>query len=177
MAEWEVNVKRTNDIFIEELIRRGRGSKESMAKLGAVFLALVLILIAFKFTKIFFPFFFAVICILLFFTFKYTVKEFEYSFINGELDIDAIWGMRKRKTVFSVSCKEIKIMAPVSDDGSELSGEYSLNLDASISKKSKDRWYFICEKADGSRSIVYLNPSERLKNAFKTYLGVRMRGH
>ncbi|NLO47012.1 MAG: hypothetical protein GX111_01625 [Clostridiales bacterium] len=170
-------MKRTNDIFIEELIRRGRGSKESMAKLGAVFLALVLILIAFKFTKIFFPFFFAVICILLFFTFKYTVKEFEYSFINGELDIDAIWGMRKRKTVFSVSCKEIKIMAPVSDDGSELSGEYSLNLDASISKKSKDRWYFICEKADGSRSIVYLNPSERLKNAFKTYLGVRMRGH
>jgi hypothetical protein len=111
----------------------------------------------------------------LFFSFKYSVKEYEYSFINGDLDIDVIWGMRKRKTVFSVSCKEIKVMAPVSPDEAALSGEFSRVLDASISKNSPGRWFFICEKGDGSRTLVYLNPSERLRNAFKTYLGVKMR--
>ncbi len=168
-------MKGTNDIFIEELVRRGRGTRESLFKLGAVVLALILVLVVFSFTKVFFPFFFALICILLFFSFKYTIKEYEYSFINGELDIDVIWGMRKRKTVFSVSCKDIRLMTPALSDGEERTGEFTQILDASISKHSPDRWYFISEKQDGSRCLVYLSPSERLKNAFKTYLGVRMR--
>ncbi len=32
-------MKGTNDIFIEELIRRGRGSQEALVKMGAVIVA------------------------------------------------------------------------------------------------------------------------------------------
>lgn len=166
---------KNNDVFIEELIRRVRGTQEMLVKAAAVLIAVILLLCVFVFLRVFFPFFFAVMCLLLFFVFKYTVKEYEYSFINGDLDIDVIWGMRKRKRVFSTGARDIKVMAPFSDRQTAPAGEYSETLDASISKSSPGRWYFICHKEDGKSVLVFFNPSERLQKAFKSYLGVRMK--
>lgn len=166
---------KNNDIFIEELIRRQRGTQESLIKAGAVLIAIILLFAVFYLTRVFFPFFLAVICILLFFVFKYTVKEYEYSFISGDLDIDVIWGMRKRKRLFSTSCKNIKVMAPYKGKESVPANEYSETLDATVSKSSRDRWYFICQMDDGVKMLVLFNPSKRLRDAFKTYLGARMK--
>lgn len=168
-------MKKNDDIFIEELIRTVRGPQEMLIKIGAVLLALILLLAVFIFLRLFFPFFFTLMCLLLFYVFKYTVKEYEYSLINGDLDIDVILGMRKRKRVFSTGSRDIKVMAPYSRKEIIPEGEYSEVLDASISKSSPNRWYFICHKEDGKNMLVFFNPSERLKKAFKAYLGVRMR--
>ncbi len=161
------------DVFVEELIRRSRAGKEGAFKLAAVILGLVLVALAFHYFTSIFPFFFALICILIFFMFKYTVKEFEYSFISGDVDIDMILGKRKRKNVLSCSCREIQIMEYCGSR--RIEGEFTRVLDASISTKSDDRWYFICEREDGSRILVYFNPSERLRDAFRQYLGPKMK--
>jgi hypothetical protein len=174
-GDGRVGVKKNEDIFIEEIIRRVRGTQEMLVKIGAVLLALILLTVVFIFIRLFFPFFFALICLLLFYVFKYTVKEYEYSFIDGDLDIDVILGMRKRKRVFSTGSREIKVMAPFSKNEPVPEGEYTEVLDASISKSSPNRWYFICHKEDGRRMLVFFNPSERLRRAFKAHLGVRMK--
>lgn len=168
-------MKRNEDIFIEEIIRRVRGVRETLVKAGAVLLGLILMTAVFIFLRIFFPFFFALTCLLLFFVFKYTIKEYEYSFINGDLDIDVILGMRKRKRVFSTGCRDIKVMAPCSQNETVPKGEYAEVLDASRCKSDPGRWYFICRREDGKDMLVFFSPSERLRNAFKTYLGVRMK--
>lgn len=167
-------MKTYHDVFVEQLIRRERPGGETLFKLGAIVGGLLLIGIAFLFAKNFFPVCFAVVIILEFFAFVYTVKEFEYSFINGDIDIDMIQGKRKRKTVFSVSCKEIQALASCDGMDGTLSGEFTRTVDASISKKHADRWYFITERQDGSRELVFFSPNERMLDAFKDYLGKKM---
>lgn len=162
-----------NDTFVEYIVRRKRGGTELLMKIGAVILALILIALAFIFLKSFFPFFFAVVIILLFFAFKYTVKEFEYSFINGDVDVDRIDGKRHRKTVLSVNCRDISSMAPC-EKGAQIAGDFTQTYDFSEGKSCPGLWYFIVEREDGTRYLVYITPSERLLNAFKLYLGRKM---
>ncbi len=161
------------DIFVEELIRRSRAGKEGLFRLAAIILGLILCALAFHYFTSIFPFFFAIICILIFFMFRYSVKEYEYSFISGDVDIDMILGKRKRKTILSCSCRDIKLMEPCGSRKAE--GDFTSVIDASVSIKSPNRWYFICELADGNRTVVYFSPSDRMLEAFKMYLGPKMK--
>lgn len=167
-------MKTYHDTFVEQLIRRQRPGGEALFKCGAVLLGLILITAAFLFVRNFFPVCFALVVILEFFAFVYTVKEYEYSFINGDVDIDMIQGKRRRKTILSVSCREISRMAPVLEGGGALSETYDRVLDAAEGSNSPDRWYFVLETQDGRRELVYLSPNQRLLKAFKEYLGRKM---
>jgi len=167
-------MKTYHDVFVEQLVRRRRPGGEALFRMGAIFLGLILITLAFVLVRNFFPVLFALVVILEFFAFVYTVKEFEYSFISGDVDIDMIRGKRKRSTVFSGSCRDISLMAPCGSHGEALSGSFTRTVDAAESARGEDRWFFICEKEDGSRELVYLNPNERLLEAFSGYLGRKM---
>ena len=167
-------IKTYHDVFVEQLIRRERPGGEFLFKCGAVLLGLILITAAFILARTFFPFFFALVVILEFFAFVYTVKEFEYSFMNGDVDIDQIQGKRRRRTVSSFSCREVAVMAPCEGHQGELSGHFTSKLDASISAKAPDRWFIILEREDGSRELLLLSPNERLLAAFKGALGRKM---
>ncbi len=167
-------MKTYHDVFVEQLVRRRRPGGELLFRIGAIFLGLILITLAFVLVRNFFPVLFAVVVILEFFAFVYTVKEFEYSFISGDVDVDLIRGKRKRSTVFSGSCREITLMAPCGTHEDALAGDFARRVDASESAKGEGRWFFICQKEDGSRELVYLNPNERLLDAFSGYLGRRM---
>ncbi len=167
-------IKTYHDVFVEQLIRRERPGGEFLFKCGAVLLGLILITVAFILAGTFFPFFFALIVILEFFAFVYTVKEFEYSFMNGDVDVDLIQGKRRRRTVCSFSCREVTLMAPLDGHEGELGGSFTSRLDAAISKKAPDRWFLILEREDGGRELLILSPNERLLAAFKGALGRKM---
>ena len=167
-------MKTYHDVFVEQLVRRHRPGGEALFRLGAAVLGLILIALAFLLVRNFFPVLFALVVILEFFAFVYTVKEFEYSFISGDVDIDMIRGKRKRSTVFSGSCRDIVLMAPCGTHDSELTGSFTRTVDASESRQGEGRWFFICQREDGSRELVYLNPNERLLDAFSGYLGRKM---
>lgn len=161
------------DVFVEQIIRRKRAGKETVFKIAAVILSLILMGLAFIYIRILFPFLFALICVLAYFMFKFSVKEYEYSFISGDVDIDKILGKRKRTNVLSCSCREIQRMEYCGSR--RIEGEFTRILDASISAKDTSRWYFICEVDDGSRTLVYFNPNGRMLDAFKQYLGPKMK--
>ena len=167
-------IKTYHDVFVEQLIRRVRPGGEFLFKCGAVLLGLILITAAFVLARTFFPFFFALVVILEFFAFVYTVKEFEYSFMNGDVDFDMIQGKRRRRTVCSFSCREVASMAPCEGHEGDMSGQFTSKLDASISPKAPDRWFIILEREDGDRELLILSPNERLLAAFKGALGRRM---
>ena len=167
-------IKTYHDVFVEQLIRRERPGGEFLFKCGAVLLGLILITAAFILARTFFPFFFALVVILEFFAFVYTVKEFEYSFMNGDCDIDAIQGKRRRRTVSSYSCREVALMAPCQGHEGEMSSHFTSKLDASISAKAPDRWFLILEREDGSRELLILSPNERLLAAYKGALVRKM---
>jgi len=163
-----------HDVFVEQLIRRERPGGEFLFRCLAVVVGLVLITAALVLAKAFFPFFFALIVILEFFAFVYTVKEYEYSFINGDVDVDMIQGKRRRKTISSFSCRTVTVMAPCEGHEGELAGEYTSRVDAAISKKAEGRWFLISEREDGSRELLIFNPNDRMLAAFKGSLGRKM---
>ena len=167
-------IKTYHDVFVEQLIRRERPGGEFLFKCGAVLLGLILITVAFVMARNFFPFFFALVVILEFFAFVYTVKEFEYSFMNGDVDFDMIQGKRRRRTVCTFSCREVTMMAPCEGHEGELSGHFTNKLDAAVSAKAPDRWLIILEREDGGRELLLLSPNERLLAAFKGALGRKM---
>ena len=167
-------MKTYHDVFVEQLIRRDRPGGEFLFRCFAILVGLILMTAALVLARAFFPFFFALIVLLEFFAFVYTVKEYEYSFINGDVDVDMIQGKRRRKTVSSFNCKTVTVMAPCQGHEGELAGEYTSRVDASVSKKAEGRWFLISEREDGSRELLIMSPNDRLLAAFKGYLGRRM---
>ena len=59
-------MQNNRDIFVEELIRCNRAGKEGAFKVAAVILGLILCGLAFHYFTSIFPFFFGIICILIF---------------------------------------------------------------------------------------------------------------
>ena len=167
-------MKTYHDVFVEQLVRRERPGGEFLFRCGAILAGLVLLAAAYLLARPFFAFFFALLVILEFFAFVYTVKEFEYSFINGDVDVDVIQGRRRRRTVSSFRCKDVTVMASCEGAESRMEGEFSRRLDAAASSKGADRWFLITEREDGSRELIILSPNERLLAAFKGYLGRKM---
>lgn len=167
-------MKTYHDVFVEQLIRRQRPGGETLFKCAVVLLALILLAAAFLWLRGLFPAIFALVAALVFFSFVYTVKEFEYSFINGDVDVDEIKGKRHRKQVLSFSCREVSLLAPCGTHEEALRGSFSRTVDASAGKNSANRWFLICRRQDGTAELVYFSPDTRLLDAFYGYLGRRM---
>jgi len=166
--------KTYHDVFVEQLIRRERPGGEFLFKCGAIILGLILIAASIVFLRPVFPFFFALVVILEFFAFVYTVKEYEYSFMNGDVDVDMIQGKRHRRSVMSFNCREVTVMAPLEGHSQQTEGEFARKVDAAVTAKGGERWFLIAEREDGTRELLILSPNERLLAAFKGALGRRM---
>jgi hypothetical protein len=165
-------LRANGDLFVEQIVRRRRPGGETLFRAGCILAGAVLAVLAFFLLGAFFPLAMAVIALGEYFCFIYAVKEFEYSFFDGELTVEQIRGKRKRKRLFSCSCREISRMAPVSAAGAERAGFASV-LDVSAAAGDKDRWFFTAEGPKG-KTLVYISPNGRLLDAFREYLGRKM---
>lgn len=96
--------------------------------------------------------------------------EYEYIVTNGDLDIDKIISRRKRKRIFSASCKEFDILAKVSSNSFSQSVQSIRNrIDATSSINSPDA-YFATLNYKGEKTVVIFEPDERMLNNFKVYI-------
>jgi hypothetical protein len=96
--------------------------------------------------------------------------EYEYIVTNGELDIDMIISKRKRKRLFSASCKEFDIVSPVKSSHFNQSVQNIRNrIDASSYADSPDA-YFITLNYNGERTLVIFEPTEKMLSNFRIYI-------
>lgn len=96
--------------------------------------------------------------------------EYEYIVTNGELDIDIIISKRKRKRIFSASCKDFDIVSPVKSSRFDQSVQSIKNrIDASSSIDSPDA-YFITLNYNGERTLVIFEPTEKMLNNFRLFI-------
>lgn len=96
--------------------------------------------------------------------------EYEYIVTNGDLDIDKIISKRKRKRIFSASCKEFEIVSPVKSNSFSQSVQSIKNrIDASSSIDSPQA-YFITLNYKGEKTVVIFEPDERMLKNFKIFI-------
>lgn len=167
-----------DDIFVEEMVVRRKSAWNLLLSAGIVVLALALVIAVW----LFIPFIGSALMVIVLFAaylgIKFQYVEYEYSFTNGDLDIDKIMAKRKRKRVVEINHQKIKVMAPYTAEFEAETKGYSVSevVDASSSKNAAGRWFFIYEKQDGTYAFVVIQPSKRMREAMKKYLRSRIKG-
>lgn len=96
--------------------------------------------------------------------------EFEYIVTNGDLDIDKIISRRKRKRIFSASCKDFDVVARLNSDKYDNEARNIKNRIETVSSMQSPDVYFVTLSYKGERTIVFFEPDERMLNAFKTFI-------
>jgi len=96
--------------------------------------------------------------------------EFEYIVTNGDLDIDRIIAQRKRKRIFSASCKDFDIVAKYDclNPPTQVQN-VPKRIDAISSMDSGDIYYLIVNYKTEKTAVLF-EPDERMLNSFKTFI-------
>jgi hypothetical protein len=154
-----------NDVFIEELVRRERFASEFVVRTLIIAATVVLILAGFIFLRPFSPILTTLFVIAAWLSSRYTVVEYEYSFVNGELDVDKILGKRRRKHILSVNCKTAKAFA--SEKEATVDFQNGKVIDAARVKGLGTNWILTTAAFDNGPEYLLFSPSERLVEAIK----------
>lgn len=162
------------DTFIEKLVTKKKGLKDTMITVGVFLGAIILIMLSLS-IKVISQLGLGVFLAAGFIYLGYRLiqarnVEFEYIVTNGELDIDRIVAQRKRKRVFSASCKEFEILSPVKSNSFSQSVQGIKNrIDATSSIDSPGA-YFATLNYKGEKTVVIFEPDERMLNNFKIFI-------
>lgn len=162
------------DTFIEKLVARKKTAKDSLLTAGILVAAIFLIMLSLTvkvINQLGLGIFLAAGLIYLGYRLVQARNvEYEYIVTNGDLDIDRIVAQRKRKRIFSASCKEFDVLSPVKSNSFSQSVQSIKNrIDASSSIDSPDA-YFATLNYKGEKTVVIFEPDERMLNNFKIYI-------
>lgn len=100
-----------DDFYTEQLIKKQANSKDMLKKVGLIAITVVSVLLAFVIpVGIILPIVMIVIDVLVI---RSLNVEYEYVFVNGDLDIDKIMNKSRRKRMFSIDAEQMELLAPV----------------------------------------------------------------
>ena len=99
-----------SDYYTEQLVKKKADGKDIVIKILLIFCTV------FSFFLVLLMPFLMILPVLLIvldvFLFRRLDLEYEYLYVNGDLDIDKIMGKQKRKRVFSMNVNDMELLAP-----------------------------------------------------------------
>ncbi|HHW67091.1 MAG: hypothetical protein PWP07_2061 [Epulopiscium sp.] len=155
------------DIFKEQLVSKKRTAKDGMITALVILAAILLVAASF----LFIPQAFVLVVIIVAYGAYWLVQrqniEYEYSFTNGDLDIDKIINKSKRKRLISVSVKDFEAMAHVEDKdhSHELSG-FEKTLDFSSGEIKSNTYAAVFMHNNQKVKMIFEPNEEILKGIF-----------
>jgi hypothetical protein len=109
---------------------------------------------------------------LVYFTWKYTKPEYEYSVTSGRVTFSVIHGKRSRKEMLTFAIKDCLQIAPATErewvERLELY-DPELVFSAVSSTESPDRYYAAFENADGKRCVFHFEATEKMLKLCRNY--------
>ena len=97
-----------------------------------------------------------------------TDLEFEYLFVNGELDVDMIMSKTKRKRVKSIQLSDADIMAPLKSHRMDYyNGNSRLKTLDYSSGNQQHRRFAVIIKSGGENCKIIIEPDEQMAQAIK----------
>ena len=167
------------DIFLEYMVKRQKDMHDHMAIFGIIAGACVLtVVLGFVLTllpsELFLLFFLVIIGIWfgVYILISRRNMEYEYTFTNGELDVDVVYAKKRRVHLLTVRAKEFNICAPVYDerykDAYVRGKELKKTIQAVSSMSSRDI-YFADFYLNGEHARLLFEPSRRMIEAIARY--------
>ena len=156
-----------SDLYTELLVKKKRTAKDSLIKYGMIGLTAVLTAAGLFFHPL--VLIGAVAAgIGCYFIVPRTDLEYEYLFVNGEMDIDVIMSQSKRKRVKSLNLAEADLVAPLNSHRMDYyNGNQKMKvLDYSSGDSEHKRFAIITRDGNAACKII-VEPDEALAKAMK----------
>lgn len=160
------------DVFVEKIVTKKKGIEDTLISAGIVLGCILGIIIVFSIPVLStLGIFFAAAFMYFGYVFISARNvEFEYAVTNGDLDIDKIVSRRKRKRLFSASCKNFEVVAKVKSEHFNQQINSIANRVIAVSTMDSPDIYFITLDYKGQRTVVFFEPDKRMLDAFKTFI-------
>ncbi len=160
------------DIFMEKIVKRRKTAVDSVIIAATILIGLMLIMIvgSLSFLQSFMPVVLVAIAYFGYMLIRNRNVEYEYIVTNGELDIDMIIAQRKRKRVFSGSCKEFEIIAKMTSGQYNQSYENIKKRINAVTSMDSNEVYFISTVKDGEKILIFFEPHPKMIESFKKYI-------
>lgn len=156
-----------SDLYSELLVKKEQTAKDKIVNFGLKALVIILAAGGILMNPIFLIA--AIILgIVAYFVLPGTDLEFEYLFVNGEMDIDKVMAKSKRKRVKSINMAEVDLIAPVKSHRMDY---YNNNqkmkvYDYSSGNDSHKRYAVITRDTSGTCKII-IEPDESMAISMK----------
>lgn len=164
------------DLFVEKIIERKKNIFDYMIIFSIFFISLfvaLLILIFFNISPVS-VMLIAALGYLVYYLISLRKIEYEYAFTNGELDIDKIIAQKKRKRIFSASCRDFEIFRKYDGKGHNNDiADVPKKIKAVTSMDSENIYFFIA-KYKGGKTLVFFEPDKRMLDSLKPYVSKKM---
>lgn len=101
--------------------------------------------------------------------FRNTAVEYEYTFVNGDFDVECIYGKSKRKKAMSFDFRKLEALAPINSQKA-LGYEHRRDIKTfnySSGFEDSDVYVAVVLGKNGNLGRVIFEPSEEMINAIK----------
>lgn len=152
------------DIFHEQLVKRDLSGTDKLKRLGLILMVAMVLtasmtFIPFPMLSMFVAIGFGYLAYILIGRLK---REYEYSYTNGELDIDVIYNKSSRKRIFSGQVRDFEIMAHTEDSSHQNSfSSVNTKMDCSTGILS-DRSYTFVANYESKRVAITIEPNDEI---------------
>lgn len=162
-----------NDAFYEQFVTRKTKPSDILIRILVILFIVAVAIFGMPFIG-FFSFFIAVILAMVayYFIFPRLNVEYEYSLLNYDLDIAAIYSKEKRKHLFSIDLRQAEIMAP----------KNSPRLRSYHPGKTRDfssgdpgaAIYALMLPAEQNTTCILLEPDQQMAEHIKAWMGMKL---
>ena len=156
-----------SDLYSELLVKKEPTSKDAVIKYGMIILTAVAAAAGLLFS---FVFLLAavVLGVACYFIVPRTDLEYEYLFVNGEMDIDMVMAKSKRKKAITVNIKEADLVAPVDSHRLDYYNSSSKMKTLDYSSGNPDHKRFaVITRDKGENCRIIIEPDEQMQQAIK----------
>ena len=156
-----------SDLYSELLVKKEATAKDAVIKYGLIVLTVIAAFAGF----FIFPIILViaiVLAVVSFFVIPRTDLEYEYLFVNGELDIDMVMAKSKRKKVMTLNLNDADLVAPINSHRMDYynGNNHMKTLDYSSGNPSHKRFAIII-KTGGENSRIIIEPDDKMTQAIK----------
>ena len=157
-----------SDLYSELLVKKERTMKDKLMKGGMIALVVIFGLAGILFMPLLLFVAIALGIVAYFVVIPGTDLEFEYLFVNGELDIDKIMAKSKRKRVKNLNISECDLMAPLNSHRMDYyNGNQNMKVLDFSSGNPEHKRFGVITRLDGNLCKIILEPDEALAQAMK----------
>jgi len=162
------------DTFNEQLVKKSKSKQDIFLRVLMIVAGVVLTLLAITMFPSLGPILIIVIWFLVYLGMSFFNVEYEYSFTNGELDIDCIYNKSRRKRVFSCIIKDAEIFCHIND--TENQGKFGGVKETKKfgSGVINDNTYMFLITDKGQQTKVIFEPNAKMLTSISRYLSPRI---